>query len=457
MFVIGDVVALGPACGVLVVAVCCAAALAARAHPGRGPGHRRAQVAALSMAVAIASLPFVPGFSLSVASAASATSARSFTDSVCVATHLHYSNTPYYRRWPEVRDALVNARIRHVRDTQLPSTVWSYATVAARWQQLASAGVRATLGPPHDAGFADAVARAAANPAVEATEGANELDQTGVGWQARLRNTQIGLWNETRKYANLSWRPVLVGSLAFTSRWSQVTDDLTPYFTRGNIHPYPGGQTPDSNLTSQFDVAKPHFGGRYIWATETGYQNAVNAPLTEGHKPTSERAQGIYAPQLYLDYYRRGITRTCMYEFLDEWADPAKDARESNFGLLRNDLSPKPAYTHVARLLELLSDPTPRTPGALSFTIWGPTTLRSKLFQKGDGSFWLALWNDVSVWDPVSRTDRYPADAAAWLSFGSRRAWSIYDIRRGTAPTGRGTGSSLRLSVPVIPLLVRVA
>jgi hypothetical protein len=316
--------------------------------------------------------------------------------------------------------------------------------------------VRATLGPRHDAHFANAVARAAENPAVEATEGANELDQTGAGWQRRLRHTQVALWNQTRRYPNLARRPVLVGSLAFTSHWSQVTDDLTPYFTRGNLHSYPGGRAPDDGLGQQLDDAEPHFGGRRIWATETGYNDAVNAPRSESHKPTSERAQGIYAPQLYLDYFRRGIARACLYEFVDEWADPERDDRESHFGLLRHDLTPKPAYRHVARLLKLLQDPTPRTVGALNYRVSGPPTLRTKLLEKGDGSFWLAVWNDVSVWDPVTRTDRYPAAAAASLSFGGPHDWSVYDLRRGTRPTRSGSGVSLDLAVPVIPLLVRI-
>src|SRR4051794_22071068 len=116
-------------------------------------GRRRCPPATLSMALAISLLTFFPGLTVSSASAAEAASARSFTASVCVGTHLHYSNTPYYRRWPAVRRALIGAGIRHVRDTQLASTVWPYATVAERWRQLASAGVRATLGPPHDAHF----------------------------------------------------------------------------------------------------------------------------------------------------------------------------------------------------------------------------------------------------------------------------------------------------------------
>ena len=97
-----------------------------------------------------------------------------------------------------------------------------------------------------------------------------------------------------------------------------------------------------------------------------------------------------------------------------------------------------------------------KAPGTLDYTVSGPSTLRHMLFQKGDGSFWVALWNDVSVWDPVARVDRYPADAAATVSLGGQRAWSLYDVRGGSTPVRSGTGSSLAVGVPVIPLLIKV-
>jgi hypothetical protein len=385
-----------------------------------------------------------------------ATSARVFTDSVCVATHLHYSDTPYYRRWPEVRDALVGAGIRHVRDSQLDDVVWSYPTVSARWQEWANLGVRATLGP-HPGDIPRMVALAAKNPAVEAIEGPNELDLGGAGWQTRLLDAQRAVWNATRTQPNLVNRPVLVGSLAFSERWSQVAADLKPYFTHGNLHSYPGGQTPGANLSAQFAATATAFGAAPDRVTETGYHNSVSAVSTEGHKPTSERAHGIYVPQLYLEYFRRGIEQTCMYEFLDEWADPEKNDRESNFGLLRTDLTPKPAYTHLKRMMALLTDPFPTSaPASLDYKVTGPTTLRHLLFRKGDGSSWLALWNDVSVWDPVARADRFPADAAATVSLGGTRTWSLHDVRATTPLIRSGTGSSLSVAVPASPLLIKV-
>jgi hypothetical protein len=380
--------------------------------------------------------------------------ASKFTSSVCVNTHLHFTDSPYYLQWPQVRDAVAAAGIHHVRDSQLDGAVWPYSIIMPRWQEFSNLGVKATLGLYYDgADVPRMVSFAAQNPAVEAIEGANELDQTGTGWQTKLFDSQKAIWDATRTQPNLVNRPVLVGSLAFSSRWSQVTQDLTPYFSTGNIHSYPGGNPASSNLAAMFSATLSHFGGKVVQASETGYHTAVNAPSTEGHLPTSERAQGIYTPQLYLEYFRQGVERTCNYEFVDRKANPAHDNRELNFGLLRNDLTPKPAYTTLQRLMQLVGEQNSVAAGKLDYTATGPSTLRHVLLQKSDGSFWIALWNDVKVWDPVNRVDLFPADAS--VSINVSKAWSVYDLRTGTAPVRTGTGN-FTLNVSPSPMLIKV-
>jgi hypothetical protein len=67
---------------------------------------------------------------------------------------------------------------------------------------------------------------------------------------------------------------------------------------------------------------------------------------------------------------------------------------ENNYGLVHSDFSPKPAFTAVQSLLHLLSDPGAAfTPGQLSYSLSGNTTdVQHLLFQKRDGTFYLALW-----------------------------------------------------------------
>jgi hypothetical protein len=41
-----------------------------------------------------------------------------------------------------------------------------------------------------------------------------------------------------------------------------------------------------------------------------------------------------YIPRLFLEYFRLGIQRTLLYEFIDEFVDVANTNREANFGLM---------------------------------------------------------------------------------------------------------------------------
>ena len=84
-----------------------------------------------------------------------------------------------------------------------------------------------------------------------------------------------------------------------------------------------------------------------------------------------------------------------MYELIDDpngW---------SSYGLLRYDLSPKPAYTSIANMQELLADSNaPFTPGKLPYTLSGNTaSVESLLVQKSGGQYWLAVWLNQSIWD----------------------------------------------------------
>jgi hypothetical protein len=92
-------------------------------------------------------------------------------------------------------------------------------------------------------------------------------------------------------------------------------------------------------------------------ATEAGYPTH--------RKGVSELVQARYIPRLCCEYFRLGIKRTYIYELIDEFHDENKENPESHYGLIRRDLTPRPAYTALKSLLDLLEDTreefTPRT------------------------------------------------------------------------------------------------
>jgi hypothetical protein len=348
--------------------------------------------------------------------------AEDFVRSVGVNVHLGYADTPY-GRLDAVRDKLLELGVRCIRDGLNPGMPDVYRA----WRALASRGIKLDLiaGDPLRRGGIGplkdqlAIVRRDLPHAVASLEGPNEYDIQGdSNWAATLRDYQRDLYEQVKSNPALDRIPVVGPSLVQPESREQL-GDISRWLDYGNMHPYPSGSPPDrdSQLGQELGWAAVNADSKRVQATETGYHNAVKSDAP--HRPASEDAAGIYIPRLYLDYFRRGVARTFAYELVDEHPDPPRENLEANFGLLRNDFSEKPAFVALKRLIALLRDPGPSfKPGALDYSIEGaPPTLRQVLLEKRDGSLYLALWDEVSVWDPVAAKPLQPSDHTVRLAF----------------------------------------
>jgi hypothetical protein len=133
-----------------------------------------------------------------------------------------------------------------------------------------------------------------------------------------------------------------------------------------NLHSYPNiGQPPTIDLDSYFIPHIKNMCGSSLpmWATETGYHNAISNELG-----ISDGAAGKYIPRLLLGNFKRNIESTYLYELVNQSSDPNDD--QSNFGLLRFDGSPKPAFTAIKNMNSLLKDSAAKfTPQSLDYEI----------------------------------------------------------------------------------------
>ena len=132
-------------------------------------------------------------------------------------------------------------------------------------------------------------------------------------------------------------------------------------------------------------------------------------PVTRPRKVKSGKApEAVYAPRLLLHAWNEGITRTYIYELMD---DPSST---TGYGLLRYDLSQRPAYIAIANLTKLLADGSGTfAPETLNYSLTGNTTgVETTLLEKQDGSFWLAIWLKGSIYD-VNALKPTPIDPQA--------------------------------------------
>lgn len=398
------------------------------------PVRRFALVAVIAALAAAAIAP-------AASAAVPARPSDSLVESVGVNVHMGYSDT-VYGQFDRIRSALRGLGIRYVRD----GIAQNRPDVYSRFRTLAADGVRlnAIVGDSLQrwgVGTLDQqlnTIEKELRTSVVSLEGPNEYDIQGdSNWVANLRDYQRRLWESSQARPALSALPVVGPSLVGRSAHDQL-GDVSAWSDEGNMHPYPGGEAPDraSHLNDEFAMAAKNFGSDPVQATETGYNNALQT--ASGHRPASERAAGIYMPRLYLEYFRRGVSRTFGYELIDSRVDPGLTDVEAHFGLLRGDFSEKPAATTLKRLIGLLADPGGSfAPGSLSYTLSGaPSSARQMLLQKRDGSFYLVLWNQVSVWDTAARTDLNPNDSQVTLRLDQRieRA-EVYRPSQSSSPT----------------------
>jgi hypothetical protein len=374
----------------------------------------------LVLAIALIALFMLPA----AASAApvQARSAASFVDSIGVNTHTYYSDTVYASEFGTITQRLRELGIHHIRENLVPNRPDQYQHL----NDLAAAGIKSTLilGAPEDgsAGLAKltSILGSSLRGSVDAVEGPNEYDlHGGSDWMSKLAPYQSELYTAIKSNPATSALPVVGPSLGNTN---SDGSDVSGSLDYGNIHSYPNGEAPEDNVPRMLSMAGEMSGSKPVMATETGYHTAVN--WSGDHKPVSEAAEATYMPRLFLDYFNRGVARTFSYELVDEFPNAGNDEPESNFGLLRNDLSPKPAFTALRNLTTILADPSSAfAPGALDYSVTGNTDgLQQLLLQKSDGSFYLALWRDESVWDNQSLTPETAASGSVQLNIAETLA-----------------------------------
>jgi hypothetical protein len=343
------------------------------------------------------------------ASAVTAKPADSFVESIGVNIHIGDPETPYVEHLPQVEQRLSELGARHVRTVFYPSTPSEYQVI----HQLAAAGIKTTaiLGEPTEPSYAlGEMLTALKTPelagAVDAVEGWNEPYVNTEATKTKVIENQRHIYEGVKDDPALSSLTVLGPSIIRNE--NHLVGDISAYLDDGNMHSYPEGEPPEFQIEQFIKRAAENSGVKLLFATESGYTNATNwTPPNKGeNRPVPESVSATYIPRLFFEYWTRHIVRTFAYELLDDHADPGLTEREDHFGLLRNDLTPKPAFAALHDTITLLADPGPAfTPGALTYTLAdsGTHTLHSTLLEKRDGSFYLALWRLESVWEPAGK------------------------------------------------------
>ncbi len=377
-----------------------------------------------------------------------ALAADDVVDAYGVGIHLNFLDTPY-RDADAVAAALADLGVRHVRDDLYLDAPRQYAAIA----RVAAQGIRFNLimgrpgnGTPQD--YVDTVADRLPAGSVESIEGVNEWDlfSGGGDWVTQVKDWQAGLWAAAKSRPATADLPVLSPALAFRWNYAQA-GDLSEHADVANAHMYPGGHRPSHEITRITAAVRSSVPDGPLVTTEAGYHNALTT--SNSHRPVPEDVAAAYLPRLLLEHVGRGEQRMYGYELIDSFADEDLDNPEAHFGLLRHDLSPKPAYTAMRNLLALLEDPGPSIdPGTLGIAARGlPSDARYLLTEKRDGSRVLLLWRDVSLWDADAQQPVAVTPAAVQLQLEADHEISVHRPTESAEPVHHTAGTSVPLTL----------
>ncbi len=416
-----------------------------------------AVIAALSL--------MLPTTSPSQAAPVVARSSDGFVDTIGVnvhSSHLFWPVGTAYDNWSAVTTAIGDLGIRYVRDIPNATDRLNslYDATGAKVDVLVDGRAPGYL--LDQSLLPSVLASAKALKGIVYMEGANEADQMGdapsdPNWQTTIHNWTVAMAQQIRADPKLSQYPIIAPSPEWAERLALIGDH-TAYVDLGNIHSYPNAHPETNLLANKLSNAAVISGPKPVVATETGYQS--HAGLMTNTNDVSLAAGGKYFPRLLMEYFRQGIQRTFLYELIDNTLDVTHQNPEYNLGLLNNDFTDKPAATSVKNLIHLLKDPgSSFTPSTLDYTLTGGNAnLKQVLLQKSDGTFWLALWQNVSVYDNPTSTDLINPDLPVTLTLADGFASAATYLPDGSInPIATfGAGLQLNLNVPDQVLLVEI-
>lgn len=380
-----------------------------------------------------------------------------------VVIHLHHRGSVYWHH-EEVLTWVRRLGARHVRTrlSEMPEVLDAF-------DELARHGVRvqAVCGALGDEQSMHHLMRAVRDRfdhpelVFSAFEGINEPNQVGGEWVDETRRKTQELF-EARAAYGLERIPIVAPSLARIARdgvegettWDQAGSlgDLSGYVDYGNMHVYPRGLPPSSDISYFRRCARRVSGPRPVMCTEGGYFTAMD--YRGGAFPVPEDVAEAYVPQALLEHWLAGTRRFFRYELLDE-PDAGGTDREGTLGMVdtTGTWSAKSDFWAVHALLRACDDPGPSfrpRPLRLSLT-GGPGHLKHAVFARRNGTHVLALWVDQEVYDPQERKllvpDLRQPMASVSLGLDSRRDISVRHLTDLGSET-RTTSSSLRIALP---------
>jgi hypothetical protein len=406
-----------------------------------------------------------------VATVETAKRADDFADSIGVNTHYgNAGNGPGNAySYPALDAKLGELGVRHIRDhthsdVGLPRIDGLFANYGVRANLILGETSRSP---------ATLVNILKQHPAYEAIEGLNEPDLFIRSYNGQTDNPSTNQYPATKAFQNELYNAVKADPqtnhiTVLSPAMSRAVESqyLIPIgFDVAAVHSYAwstSGLTshpPSAGVDTRIGNMAALRGSKPLWCTETGYFNRSSTDT----RRVPESVSAKYIPRTFGEYFNRGIERTYLYELADQ--GPSTTSREENFGLVRFDMTEKPAFVAMKNMIDLLEEPAAPdfTPDSLDYTLTlngggSLSNVHHTLLQKSDNTFYLMLWQEVGSFDRPSQTIINNPAMSVTLSLATPMNAETFLPGTSTSPTATQLNTtSINLSVPDEVLIVELS
>lgn len=258
-------------------------------------------------------------------------------------------------------------------------------------------------------------------------------------WEQHLRafvKSVAGYWQADGRVNHL---PYLGPSLVYAPSAAKL-GDVSAWTDAKNSHAYSGNrvqtQAGIAAESAKHELVNP---GQDLWVTEYG---ARPGTPPGGWAIINERQQAVVLVKQYLTHLRAGVKRSYIYLLFDQ---------QEELGLLRSDMTPRPALLAFQRLLALCDESGQAgTPTPLTWTLEGaPADLKWIHARDRDGSALAILWRECPLGTPAKKVK---------LSFPGKTSKVSYDIIGGAAPCPASFSDGAKFDVTVgdDPIVIKV-
>lgn len=326
--------------------------------------------------------------------------AGTFIGSLGINTHIDFNG--YGNNDPAVVAATIKyLGVHNVRDSpQNPTDLQTWPQIA----QMAGVKFDAYLPEGSPAAMKNTyglIPQLAATGILNFIEGGNEEDDAYAIAQGNSIAYTAAYQQQVYQLGHSLHLPVI--NMSFGAGWTAENNwqgdydkvgDLSPYADYANAHTYPGANSgqPTWDIVMLNRNANIAAVGRPVITTELGWDAGIYT--------MSDASIAKYVVSGLLDCARNGDAYTYIYGLFDDMA--------GQFGMMNSDGTPKPAGLALHNLTTLLADPvTPpfNATGSLKFDMAGTTGDEyTLLFQKSDGAYWLAIWDEMDASHAVTVT-----------------------------------------------------